>query len=98
MTLFVQKVDNHADSLEYLYRELETVSYLVSEGETSELEDVIGKLAKLEDTNSKIHLCLMNTQRDISFLLRHLSVQSSEQETRREIMQDIETLMSHTTF
>lgn len=98
MTLLVQKVDNHADSLEDLHRELETVSYLVLEDETFELEDAIGKLAILEDTNGKIHLCLMDTQRDISFLLRHLPVQSPEQETLREIMGDIEMLISHTTF
>ena len=98
VTLLEQKVENHADSLEDLHRELEAVSYLVLEDETSELEDAIGKLARLEDTNGKIRLCLMDTQRDISFLLRHLTVQSSEQETLREIMRDIETLMSHTTF
>ncbi|MFV8817329.1 magnesium/cobalt transporter CorA [Haliea sp. E17] len=98
VTVMEQKVENHADSLEDLHRQLENVSYLVLEDETAELEDAISKLARLEDSNGKIRLCLMDTQRDISFLLRHLRAQPEQQETLREIMRDVETLMSHTTF
>jgi magnesium transporter len=96
--LMEQKIENHADLVEDLHRELEKVSYLVLEDEASELEEAIGQLAKAEDMNGKIRLCLMDTQRDISFLLRHLSFQSLEQETLREVIRDIETLQSHTTF
>ncbi|WP_345544432.1 CorA family divalent cation transporter, partial [Streptomyces chitinivorans] len=46
----------------------------------------------------KTRLCLMDTQRNISFLLRHLSKEGELRETLREINRDIETLMSHTTF
>lgn len=98
VTLFEQKVENHADTLEDLHRQLESVSHLVLEDEESELDDAISQLAKLEDSNGKIRLCLMDTQRDISFLLRHLHTETSQLETLREIMRDIETLMSHTTF
>ncbi|WP_353614244.1 magnesium/cobalt transporter CorA [Mangrovibacter phragmitis] len=98
VTLMEQKVENHADTLEDLHRQLEKVSYMVLEDEESELEDAIGKLARLEDSNGKIRLCLMDTQRDISFLLRHLKTQPEQSESLREIMRDIETLMSHTTF
>ena len=98
VTLFEQKVENHADTLEDLHRQLEAVSHLVLEDEESELDDAIGQLAKLEDSNGKIRLCLMDTQRDISFLLRHLRTETGQLETLREIMRDIETLMSHTTF
>ncbi|CEP35451.1 magnesium and cobalt transport protein CorA [Vreelandella sulfidaeris] len=98
VTLLEQKVENHADALEDLHRQLEKISYMVLEDEESELEDAIGKLARLEDSNGKIRLCLMDTQRDISFLLRHLKTQPEQSESLREIMRDIETLMSHTTF
>ncbi len=98
VTLMEQKVENHADTLEDLHRQLEAVSYLVLEDEDAELEDAIDKLARLEDSNGKIRLCLMDTQRDISFLLRHLRGQSELGETLREIMRDVEVLMSHTTF
>ncbi|GIX30855.1 MAG: magnesium transport protein CorA [Porticoccaceae bacterium] len=98
VTLLEQKVENHADTLEDLHRQLEKVSYLVLEDEEAELEDAIGKLARLEDATGKIRLCLMDTQRTISFLLRHLRCEPDEAETLREIMRDVETLMSHTAF
>jgi magnesium transporter len=93
-----QKVENHADTLEDLHRQLEAVSYLVLEDEEAELDEVINKLARLEDSNGKIRLCLMDTQRDISYLLRHLRNQPEQSEILRDIMRDVETLMSHTTF
>ncbi len=98
ITIFDQKVENHADTLEDLHRQLERVSYLVLEDTEAELENAISKLAQLEDSNGKIRLCLMDTQRDISFLLRHLKRTPEQSETLREIMRDVETLMSHTTF
>ena len=98
VTLMEQKVENHADTLEDLHRQLEAVSYLVLEDEEADLEDGISKLARLEDSNGKVRLCLMDTQRDISFLLRHLKSQPEHMETLREIMRDVDTLMSHTTF
>lgn len=93
-----QKIGNHADTLEDLHRQLEAVSFLVLEDETPELDEAISRLARLEDSNGKIGLCLMDTQRDTSFLLRHLRDEPSQAETLREIMRDVDTLMSHTTF
>ena len=98
VTLFEQKVENHADNVEDIHRQLEQVSYLVLEDEEAELEDAISQLARLEDSNGRIRLCLMDTQRDISFLLRHLRSRHELVDTCREIMRDIETLMSHNTF
>jgi magnesium transporter len=98
VTLFEQKVENHADAIEDIHRQLEGVSHLVLENEEADLEEAISQLAELEDSNGKIRLCLMDTQRDISFLLRHLRNQMAPAETLREIMRDVETLMSHTTF
>lgn len=98
VTLLEQKVENHADGLEDIHRQLEAVSHMVLEDEESELEDAIGQLAKLEDSNGKIRLCLMDTQRDSSFLLRHLRSHPELTETLREVMRDVDTLMSHTTF
>jgi magnesium transporter len=98
VTLFEQKVENHADALEDIHRQLEGVSHQVLEDEEAELEDAISQLAKLEDSNGKIRLCLMDTQRNISFLLRHLRNQTGPVETLRQTIRDVETLMSHTTF
>ncbi|GAB4358286.1 MAG: magnesium/cobalt transporter CorA [Immundisolibacter sp.] len=98
VTLFEQKVENHADGIEDLHRKLEDVSRLVLEDETADLEEAIGRLARLEDANGKIRLCLVDTQRNISFLLRHLRTDPELAETLRETTRDIEALMSHTTF
>lgn len=98
LALLEQKVENLADSLENIHQRLEDVSHLVLEDEEGELEDAIDRLAKLEDSNGKIRLCLMDTQRSISFLQRHIRSYPEQQETCREIFRDIETLMSHTAF
>ena len=98
VTIFEHKVENHADYLEDVHHELEEISYHVLEEEDSDLEHSISELARLEDSNGKIRLCLMDTQRDISFLLRHLRDHPEHIETLREVMRDIEGLMSHTTF
>lgn len=98
VTIFEQKVENLADALEDIHRKLEDVSYLVLEDMNSDLENAIDQLAKLEDSNGKIRLCLMDTQRSIAFLQRHLRSYPDLQENAREIMRDVDTLMSHTTF
>ncbi|HPE60089.1 MAG TPA: magnesium/cobalt transporter CorA [Thiolinea sp.] len=100
VTMLEHKVENHADHLEDIHHELETLGHQVLEEETdlSDLEEAISELARLEDSNGKIRLCLMDTQRDISFLLRHLRENPEYLETMREVMRDIEGLMSHTTF
>ncbi|WP_022949504.1 magnesium/cobalt transporter CorA [Methylohalobius crimeensis] len=98
VTILDQKVENHADNLEDIHRRLEGVSYMVLEDENSELEDAISQLARLEDSNGKIRLCLMDTQRSIAFLQRHLRERPELQQTCIDITRDIETLMSHTTF
>jgi magnesium transporter len=98
VTMFEQKVENLADALEDIHRKLEEVSHLVLEDQDSELEEAIDKLAKLEDSNGKIRLCLMDTQRSISFLQRYIRDNNELQETAREIKRDVDTLMSHTAF
>ncbi|EQB9035138.1 magnesium/cobalt transporter CorA [Vibrio cholerae] len=98
VTLLEQKVENHADTLEDIHRQLEKVSHDVLENDDADLEECISRLARLEDSNGKVRLCLMDTQRDISFLLRHLKSRNDHRETLSEISRDIEALMSHTTF
>ncbi|MFC3025274.1 magnesium/cobalt transporter CorA [Vibrio zhugei] len=98
VTLFEQKVENHADLLEDIHRQLEKVSHDVLERDDADLEDSISQLARLEDSNGKIRLCLMDTQRTISFLLRNLKSRNEHRETFTEVGHDIEALMSHTTF
>ncbi|MET4162655.1 magnesium transporter [Marinobacterium sp. MBR-111] len=96
--LFEQKVDNLADQLEDLHRDLEQLSVEILENREAELGDQLDRLAKLEDSNGQIRLCLMDTQRSTSFLLRHIRDQKHEVKTFREILRDLDTLMAHATF
>ncbi|RKR06776.1 magnesium transporter [Kushneria sinocarnis] len=98
VTVFEQKAENLADSVEDMHRDLEQVSQLVLEEEDADLEDAIDRLAKVEDSVGKIRLCLMDTQRSLHFLLRHLRRHPELQEQAREVLQDVDALMSHTTF
>ena len=61
LSILDQKVENLADALEDVHRDLEKVGYSVLEEENGELEEDIERLAQLEDTNGKIRLCLMDT-------------------------------------
>jgi magnesium transporter len=98
LTLLEQKVENHADNIEDIHYQLERVSHSVLEEVGTDLEEVISQLSRLEDSNGKIRLCLMDTQRDILFLLRHMQAQMEQRETLNEIVRDLETLMTHTSF
>ncbi len=98
-SLLDQKVDNLADQLEDLHRNLEAVSTLVLEKrDSAEMEGSLDKLSRLEDSNGKMRLVLMDTQRSISFLLRHIREFPQEQESCRELLRDLDTLMSHANF
>jgi|SRR5690554_567350 magnesium transporter len=96
--LFEQKVYNLADRLEDLHRDLEQLSVEVLENREGDLGDQLDRLAKLEDSNGQIRLCLMDTQRASSFLLRHIRDHKREVKAFREVMRDLDTLMAHATF
>ncbi|MDX1804645.1 MAG: magnesium/cobalt transporter CorA [Alcanivorax sp.] len=98
LSILEQKVENLADALEDVHRDLEQVGFSVLEEEDSDLEEDIERLARLEDSNGKIRLCLMDTQRSISFIQRYVRTDKDRRRTCAEIQHDLDTLMSHTTF
>jgi magnesium transporter len=98
ISLLEQKVENLADILESIHRDLENIGASVLGKAVENPETTVSDLAMSEDTNGKIRLCLMDTRREISFLQRHLKSVPEIRETCREISRDIDTLLSHTTF
>jgi magnesium transporter len=98
LALFEIKIDDLADTLEEVYTGLEHTSNLVLEENDSAIEDAIDELAKHEDTNGKVRLCLMDTQRALTFLLRHGKLPAEHAETARELLRDIESLLPHNSF
>lgn len=98
LALFEIKIDDLADTLEEVYTGLERTSNLVLEENDSAIEDAIDELARHEDTNGKVRLCLMDTQRALTFLLRHGKLSTEHAETARELLRDIESLLPHNSF
>lgn len=98
VTIFEQKVENLADAIEDIFGGLEKVSHQILKLEYGDYESAIDQLAKLEDDNGKIRLCLMDTQRSVAFLQRYLRNEHELQETIRDMMRDMNLLLSHTAF
>jgi magnesium transporter len=98
LTLMEYKVDHLADTIEDLYRDVDAVSHKVLQTEAPSLEEAIDELADIEDTNGKVRLSLMDTQRAVSFLARFLRGDSELRELCSEIYQDVESLLQHTNF
>lgn len=98
LALFEIKIDDLADTLEEVYTQLEETSNLVLEDNDSLIEDALDELARQEDTNGKVRLCLMDTQRALSFLLRRGKMSAIHAETARELLRDIDSLLPHNSF
>jgi len=98
LSLFEIKIDDLADTLEEVYTQLENTSNLVLEDNDSPIEDALDELARQEDTNGKVRLCLMDTQRALSFLLRRGKLSADNAETARELLRDIDSLLPHNSF
>lgn len=98
LTIFEHKIENLADAIEDIFGKLETVSHRILEDENSMHEENIDQLTKLEDSNGKIRLCLMDTQRSLAFLQRHLRKEGDPQQSIRDMMRDMDSLLSHTNF
>jgi len=98
ITLLDHKIENLADVVEELHSKLGDLSQDVLENNDCDLQSAISQLAKLENSNGKIRLCLMDSMREQSFLQRHLINQPELLEIGRKIMRDIDSLQSHTAF
>jgi len=98
LALFEIKIDDLADTLEEVYTGLEHTSNLVLEENESPTEGAIDELARHEDTNGKVRLCLMDTQRALTFLLRHGKLSPEHADHARELLRDIESLLPHNSF
>jgi magnesium transporter len=98
LALFETKVENLADRLERVHTKLETVSEMVLADKDVDLEEAIDELTRQEDINGKIRLCLMDTQRALTFLLRRGPFDTEQRDWVREILRDVDSLLPHNTF
>jgi magnesium transporter len=89
-----------ADTLEGVYDELEAASKKVLDGNVGDevAGEVLGAIARQEDMNGRIRRNVMDTRRAVSFLMRSKMLDAEQFEEARQILRDIDSLDSHTTF
>ncbi len=93
-------VEYSADSLEDIYATLGKVGrQALSETiKDKEAAAILGDIAKDEDLNGRIRGNILDTQRAINFLMRSKSLSVSQFEDTKQILRNIESLKSHTSF
>lgn len=96
--LFETKVDLIADLLERLYTELENAGQSVFDSGSHDMHRVLNTITRLEDLNGKLRLVLLDTQRAMRFLIRHIELNKSAQRTVKEILRDVDSLTPHTNY
>ncbi len=96
LDLFETKIEQLADVTETVYADLEELSRVILHGKQDEaFDEALDTLTVQEDTSSKIRLCLMDTQRALSFLVRKTRLPANQLEQARDILRDIESLQPH---
>lgn len=96
LDLFETKIEQLADVIENVYADLEKLSHIILEGKQGEeFDQALSTITEQEDTSSKVRLCLMDTQRALSFLVRKTRLPANQLEQAREILRDIESLQPH---
>lgn len=101
LDLLETKIEQLADVIETIYADLEKLSRVVLNAQENKdkgdntFDDALSDLTELEDASSKVRLCLMDTQRALSFLLRKTRLPNNQLEQARDILRDIESLQPH---
>lgn len=97
LDLFETKIEQLADVIENVYADLEKYSRVILDGKQQgeNFDQALSSLTELEDASSKVRLCLMDTQRALSFLVRKTRLPANQLEQARDIMRDIESLQPH---
>jgi magnesium transporter len=100
MDLYGADVEYSADSLEDIYTTLGKVGRQVLSEAISDREaaTILGDIAEEEDLNGRIRSNILDTQRAILFLIRCKILSPGQIDDARQILQNIESLNSHTSF
>jgi len=100
LKLYDADAEYSADALEGIYDNLEAVSARVLRQEVNDQAagEALGAIAKEEDLNGRIRRNVMDTRRAVSFMMRSRMLSAEQFEEARQILRDIDSLDSHTTF
>jgi len=100
LKLYDADAEYSADALKGIYDSLEKVSARVLKQEVNDQAagEVLNAIAREEDLNGRIRRNVMDTRRAISFMMRSRMLNAEQFEEARQILRDIDSLDSHSTF
>ena len=100
LDLYGADVEYSADSLEDIYATLGKVGRQVLSETISDTEAaaILGDIAEEEDLNGRIRGNILDTQRAINFLMRGKILSQAQFDDAKQILRNIESLNSHTSF
>jgi len=100
LDLYEADVEYSADSLEDIYVKLGQVGRKVLSEKMSDAEAarILTNITEEEDLNGQIRSNMLDTQRAVSFLMRGKFLSSNQFDEAKQILRDIESLNSHTSF
>ena len=100
LKLYDADAEYSADALEGIYDSLEKVSARVLKQEVNDQAagEVLNAIAREEDLNGRIRRNVMDTRRAVSFMMRSRMLNAEQFEEARQILRDIDSLDSHSTF
>lgn len=100
LDLYGADVEYSAESLEDIYTTLgkvgrQVLSETISDSQAAE---ILGDIAEEEDLNGRIRGNILDSQRAINFLMRGKILSLSQFDDAKQILRNIESLNSHTSF
>jgi magnesium transporter len=100
LKLYDADAEYSADALEGIYDNLEAVSNDVLKQDVNDATagQALAAIAREEDLNGRIRRNVMDTRRAVSFMMRSRLLNAEQFEEARQILRDIDSLDSHTTF
>ena len=100
LKLYDADAEYSADALEGIYVNLEKVSATVLKNEVGDqlAGEALSAIAREEDLNGRIRRNVMDTRRALSFMMRSRMLGAEQFEEARQILRDIDSLDSHSTF
>ena len=100
LKLYDADAEYSADALEGIYDSLEAVSASVLKQDLNDQAagEALSAIAREEDLNGRIRRNVMDTRRAVSFMMRSRMLNAEQFEEARQILRDIDSLDSHSTF
>lgn len=96
LSLFEVKIDDLTDRIEHIYETLETLSFMIMDGQQiDEYDSILSNLTELESISWKIHINLLDTERALRFLVRKVNLPITQKRCINEILKDITILLPY---